>query len=114
MNLTSLTKKIGADILTGAANADTEIEHVYAGDRISDMLAQSTPRTLVVTNLTGAQLLRVAELMDIPAICLVGGVQPDPDMRAAAEGRGLVVLISPVDMFETCGRIYQALGRLGA
>jgi len=85
------------------------VERVYAGDRISDMLEQASDTTLVVTNLMGASLLRVAQLMDIPAVCLVNGKEPDPAMKEAAERQGTALLVSPFDMFETCGRLYAAL-----
>jgi hypothetical protein len=47
--------------------------------------------------------------MDVPAICLVGGLKPDAEFVSAAESHGTVVMASPAGMFETCGRIYQCL-----
>ena len=108
MRLDDLAGRIEARILTDAAAA-RPIEHVYAGDRISDLLSHASDSTLLVSNLSGAQLLRLAELMDVPAICLVGGQRPDADFVAAAQSHGTVVMVSPSGMFETCGRIYECL-----
>ena len=36
------------------------------------------PDTLLVTSLNNNQLIRVAELMDVPGICLVSGWTADP------------------------------------
>jgi hypothetical protein len=63
----------------------------------------------VVTNLVGVSLMRVAELADIPAICLLNGREPEPPMRQGAERLGIVLFVSPFDMFETCGRLYGAM-----
>jgi len=107
--LSDLIKWIDAEILTGVAARDAEIETVYAGDRISDLLSQGREGTLLVTNLTGVHLLRVAELMDVPALCLLGDVFPEAELTQAAKSRGTVLLVSRFGMFETCGRLYQRL-----
>jgi ADP-heptose:LPS heptosyltransferase len=109
MVIRELAERIGARIATGEDRAEATIDGVCAGDRISDLLAQSGGTSLVVTNLVGSSLLRVAELMDIPAICLVSNAEPEPAMREAAGRQGIVLLVSPADMFETCGRLYRVL-----
>jgi hypothetical protein len=109
MLIRELAGRIGARIVTGEDRADAPIDAVCAGDRISDLLAQTCGTSLVVTNLVGSSLLRVAELMDIPAICLAGNTEPEPAMKEAAERQGIVLLVSPLDLFETCGRLYGVL-----
>jgi hypothetical protein len=54
-------------------------------------------------------MLRVAELMDVPGICFVGGVEPDAEVVALARENGTLLMVSPDAVFETCGRIYQHL-----
>ncbi|NLW50272.1 MAG: hypothetical protein GXY85_05435 [Candidatus Brocadiaceae bacterium] len=109
MRIQDLSERIGARIVSGEATLEVSIDGVCAGDRISDLLAQASSSCLLVTNLVGPSLLRVAELMDVPAICLVGGMEVEPVMKKTAEQQGLVLLVSPCDMFETCGRLYRAL-----
>ena len=82
------------------------IAHVLAGDRISDLLDESSTSTLVVTNLASRQLLELADLMDVPAVCFLRGVEPDEALARAAVERGTALLVSPADMYETCGRIW--------
>jgi len=110
MELRELAARIGARMIGGNDRPIITIKRVYAGDRISDMLAQESEGTLVVTNLVGTPLLKAAELMDLPAICLVNGTTRAPDMEQAAERHGIVLLISPFDMFGTCGRLFLAMG----
>ena len=113
MELRELAARIGARMIGGDDCPTITIRRVYAGDRISDMLAQESEGTLVVTNLVGTPLLRVAELVDLPAICLVNGTTRAPDIDQPAERHGVVLLISPFDMFGTCGRLFLAMGGNG-
>ena len=106
MTLADLTRIINAKVMVSGAILDAEIKRVYAGDRISDLLNQGDTETLLVTNLTGVHILRAAELMDVPAICLLNGVSPEAELITAAERNTVVLLVSPYDMFETCGRLY--------
>jgi hypothetical protein len=77
-----LARRIGARVVAGVRPGRT-VDRVYAaqygpvrGDRISDLLTHASQTTLLVTNLSSALLACVAELMDVPAICLVGGQDP--------------------------------------
>jgi len=107
MKLGELAGQIGATIQAGRREqASVEVERVYAGDVISDLLREASDTTLLVTSLSSLQLLRVAELMDVPGICFVNGRLPDPELVAAAAARGILLLVSQAGMFETCGKLY--------
>ncbi len=109
MKLLELAVKIGASILTNGTGTDAEVHRVYAGDRISDLLDQAGEDTLLVTNLACAQLMDLADLMDSPGVCLVNNCPPDEAALAAAARKGLLIMRSPVGIYETCGRMYQVL-----
>jgi hypothetical protein len=83
------------------------VDRVYAGDRISDLLTHASPRTLLVTNLPSALVACVAELMDVPAICLVGGQAITPEIIAKAKAQGMFLMVSSADLYETCGRVHR-------
>jgi len=107
MRLDTLAERIGATLVVGPAEESVEIDHIYAGDRMSDLLSEVTDGTLVVTNLSHMMLMRPIELMDVPGLCLVNGAAPDAELVDAAKQHGAAVLVSPYGMFETCGRLYQ-------
>ena len=109
MKLEELATSIGARIVTPGREGGTEIAKIYAGDRVSDLLNEASDRTLLVSNLASVQLLRVAELMDVPGICFVNDVEPDADVVDLARQNGTLLLVSPAGVFETCGLIYQVL-----
>jgi hypothetical protein len=110
MNLRELVEHLGAVTLTPGVSLDVPVDRVYAGDRMSDLINAAGPGMLLVTNLDGAQLLRVAELMDVAGVCLARGAAPKPETVAAAAAQGVVLLASPGDLFETCGLLYERIG----
>ena len=109
MKLEDLAQEIGARLVTPGRQGGTEITRIYAGDRVSDLLNEASDKTLLVSNLASIQMVRVAELMDVPGICFVGGVEPETEVVELAESTGTLLLVSPVGVFETCGLIYRHL-----
>jgi redox-sensing transcriptional repressor len=108
MRLDELALRIGAKVLTPGP-ADAQVTKIYAGDRVSDLLNEASRKTLLVTNLANLQMVRVAELMEVPGICFVDGVEPESDMVDLALRNHTMLMVSPVGVFETCGLIYQLL-----
>jgi hypothetical protein len=109
MKLEELIKVIDARIIRPGRKETAEITRVFAGDKMSALLEQAGPETLLVTSLANAQLACVAELMDCPVLCLVGEADPDPSLLEAADRGATAVLVCPFDMFETCGRLHRRL-----
>jgi redox-sensing transcriptional repressor len=109
MKLEVLAQRIAARVLTPGASESTEIAKVYAGDRVSDLLNEASDKTLLVTNLANLQMMRVAELMDVPGICFVDGIDPGPEIIELARANRTMIMVSSLGVFETCGLIYQIL-----
>ena len=109
MKLEQLAQEIGAHIEIPPSPNRNDINVVYAGDRMSDLLAAATDHTLLVTHIANRGLLSLIELMDIPAVCLVNGATPEETVLDAAREVSTGILVSPWDLYETCGRLYAAL-----
>jgi hypothetical protein len=109
MKLDELAEKIGAKVLNPGKSANREIGRIYAGDKMSDLLNEASDSTLLVTNLANPQLLRIAEIMDIPGICLLNDVIPNPELMKKAVEYGATIIVSSDGMSETCGRLNQVL-----
>ena len=107
--LSDLAKRLGAEIIQGKRAGKRRIGRVYAGDRVSDLLNQASDTTLIVTNLANSSVVRLIELMDVPGVCLLNGVQPEPDLVRAAKEHDAAIVISPNDMFQTCAKLHQIL-----
>lgn len=109
MRLEYLAQRIGARVLTPGLGENAEVTRIYAGDRVSDLLNEASEKTLLVTNLANLQMVRVAELMEVPGICFVDGVDPGQEIVDLATENGTLLMVSPAGVFETCGLIYQFL-----
>jgi hypothetical protein len=108
MLATELAERIGAKVVAVGA-PQVAVARVYAGDRVSDLLIHASDRTLLVTNLTGAQVLRLAEVTELACICFVNGTAPPLPLANQASGSNVVVMVSPHGLYETCGRLYAAM-----
>ncbi|MDD4364845.1 MAG: DRTGG domain-containing protein [Synergistales bacterium] len=109
MKVQKLAELLGAKVLCGAEKLETaEVDYVYAADLMSDVLAFALPGTLLLTGLTNIQIIRTAQMLDLPAILFVRGKHPQEETVRLASQVGLPLLISDKSMYETSGIIFQA------
>ena len=101
MKIEELATLGGMQLISPGKNPAAEVFRVFAADTMSELIAHALPGTLLVTHLDNAQLARVAELMDAPAICLVDGVRPGRELLEAAAGAGAAVLVSALGLAQT-------------
>jgi hypothetical protein len=113
MNLSELALKINARLYPPVGECCAEITGIHAADTMSSLIAHASPDTLIVTSLNNSQLIRIAELMDAPGLCLVGGQQPSPDLVARARETGAAIMVSPHGLEET-RRLLEACLSVGA
>lgn len=107
MTLKEIADIIDAEIIVGDDLVD---ENVVAGcgcDLMSDVLSFIKSDTLLLTGLTNAQVVRTAEMADIPAICFVRDKSPMDETIKLASEIGITLLKSNLPLFEACGRLYQ-------
>ncbi len=108
MRVEDLALRIDARLHLSAGSTGSEVGQAYAADTMSELIAHAAPDTLLVTSLNNTQLVRVAELMDVPGICLVGGANPGPDLLSLAEAAGTAILVCQDDLEQTCRRLESA------
>ncbi len=110
MQIDELARTAGLTVLVPGPTPDLAVERIGAGDHISRLLNEAAAHTLLVTVLAGTPLLRVAELMGAPAVCLAGGRAPEPAFLREARARGVAVLAAAWPAEETCRRVSACLG----
>ncbi len=111
MKIADLATLAGIEIISPGSSPQAEVSRAYAADTMSELIANASAGTLLLTHLDNAQLGRVAELMDAPAICLLDGARPGPQLLAAAAAAGAAILVSAAGPAETA-RLLE--GRLGS
>ncbi len=108
MKLDAVVQTIQGTVLTTFPYENIEVKSGLASDLMSDVLVLAEPQTLLITGLTNPQSVRTAEMSDIIALLFVRGKHPQPQTIELAEETGIVLVLSPYTMYETCGLLYAA------
>jgi hypothetical protein len=109
MKVSELAARAGMQLTSTVEDADTDVTRVYAADTMSELIAHASSGTLLVTHLDNAQLARVAELMDAPAICIVDREHPGTELLEAAHRAGAAVMVSRRGLAETVRTLQELL-----
>ncbi len=107
MNIIEIIKLLNADIIV--RGEDKEIQKVFAGDRMSDLIHNADEYTLIITHLNQISLVQLFEIFDVPAICLISDTEPVQELVQSAEGKKTYLFVSPFEMYKTCGIVYKML-----
>jgi hypothetical protein len=107
MKLLDIATRLDTHVLHSDGGVD--VSRAVASDRMSDLLEHASPSTLLVTNLATPQLLDMAELMDVPAVCVTSDVAPDGAFLDAARRGRVAVIVSPLGGQESCRRLSDLL-----
>ncbi len=108
MKVNEIAAIIDAEILCGKDKKELEIDSAFGSDMMSDVLAFVNDRAVLLTGLVNAQVVRTAEMMDMPCIVFVRGKKPTEEMVELANERGIVLLATALRMYEACGKLYAA------
>ena len=107
MTIDEIHNAIEADICCCPEESDLDIEIGYAADVMSDVLAFAGPGCVLITGLRNLQVIRTADIQDIPCVVFTRGKIPDPDMIRMADACGLCIMCTELATFTVCGRLYE-------
>lgn len=98
-----ITDGIETTVLHKGKNFDTnEINHVAAGDLMSEVLVVDKEGFIIVTALTSEQVVRTADIVGACGIIIVNGKPPQRGMRELAEESDITILSTRLSLFRTC------------
>lgn len=106
MTIADVKRLLNAEILCGEEYVSKDVHTACGSDLMSDVLAFVKDQSVLLTGLCNPQVIRTAEMMDIICICFIRGKKPEENIIELAKDRGLVVMTSPLRMFEACGELY--------
>ena len=101
-----LLRTLRAEPLVGST--DSVIHGCYAGDLLSDVLANAKPYALWITIQTHRNVVSVAGMKDMAAVLFASGRKPDTAVIAEAEEEGIVLLTTPLTTYEAAGKLWEA------
>ena len=106
MKMSEIASLLGARVLCCEELINHEVHSACGSDMMSDVLAFVKDQAVLLTGLVNPQVIRTAEMMDMRCIVFVRNKMPSDDMIALAADAGIVIMASPMRMFEACGRLY--------
>jgi len=106
LKLTEVLEITGATCVVGEQLDTIEVNHAFASDLMSDVLAMSRPGTLLITGLTTPQIIRTVQMLDLPAILVVRGKKVPQDVADLARTTGIVLLATHDIMYVASGKLY--------
>ncbi len=108
MKLNEALSVLKAEVIWGNGCLDKEIVSACGSDLMSDVLAFTKEKTLLLTGLTNIQVIRTAEMSDLVGIVFVRGKRPGPEVIQLAQIKAIPLMVTNYPMFEACGVLYQA------
>jgi len=106
VRLAAIQDLLQCTVLTGADGLNLEVETAVASDGMSAVLASPHPRALLITGLTNIQSVKTAHVADIAAILYVRGDRPNEKTIELALQKRIVLLGTPLGMFDACGILH--------
>lgn len=109
MRLADVRDLLMADVLVGEELLNqVDVLSVCGSDLMSDVLAFTKDKTLLMTGLVNTQVVRTAEMIDLIGLVFVRGKRPSEEILEMAREQNLPVMATSKPLYESCGILYSA------
>jgi len=106
MKLRQVVESLHLSLRCGEGRLDQDITGGYAGDLLSDVIANGQAGNLWVTMQVHVNIVAVAVLKELSAIIIVNGRQPADETVKKAGEENVPILSSTLPAFEVAGKLY--------
>lgn len=114
MNLNQISEQLNLTLLTEAkALENIQVASVYTSDLLSCVMAGAKPASLWITLQAHMNVIAVANLLEISAVILSEGADPDPAVIQKANEQGVTLFSTPESTYTICGRLWELGLRAG-
>jgi len=109
ITIKKIKEALEARILEGEGSLEATIEHIYASDLMSDVLAFGKSNSILLTGLATKQSVISALMADFKGVIFLRGKLPKDGSDIFAKDKNMVLLSTRLDMYEACVRIYETM-----
>ena len=74
---------------------------------MSDLLKNPKEGAVLMTGLTSIQAIKTSLIAGMAAIVFVRGKKPESEIVAYARAHEVPILLTPFNMYSSCGRLFQ-------
>lgn len=106
MMLKELAAKLELSCVTELT--DKEITGVYISDMVSDVIANAKAGNLLVTLQVHNNVIAAANLVDVAAVLLTQGKQPDENVVKMANKAQIPIFTTGLNRWQVVTRLYEA------
>jgi predicted transcriptional regulator len=107
MKIRDIVKILGLKVISGEKFLEREVTGGYAGDLLSDVLANSKKGYIWVTLQIHQNIIAVACSKELSGIIIVNGRKPEEETLKKANEEKIPVMISNLLTYEVAGRLYE-------
>jgi anti-sigma regulatory factor (Ser/Thr protein kinase) len=105
VEIKTIKDALDASVIVGQEKLDAVIEHIYASDLMSDVLAFGKPDSILLTGLATQQAVISAHMAEFKGVVFIRGKNPKDGSESFARENQLVLLSTQLDMYDACARI---------
>lgn len=105
MEIKKIREALEAEVIAGKDKLEEVVEHIYASDLMSDVLAFGKPCSILLTGLATQQAVISAHMAEFRGVVFIRGKKPKDGSEKFAHDNNLVLLSSQLDMYDACIRI---------
>ncbi len=107
MKIRDIVKTLGLKVISGEKFLEREVTGGYAGDLLSDALANSKKGNIWITLQIHQNIIAVASSKELSGIIIVNGRKPEEETLKKAKEEKIPVMISNLLTYEIAGRLYE-------
>lgn len=111
MKVNELVSALNLKVLSGANGLDREIDGCYVSDLLSDVMGNAEMNNVWVTLQTHKNVMAIASLKELACVILVKGQTAAEDTLEQSNEEGIPFLSTPMQTYETVGKIYELLNK---
>ena len=108
MNLAEIIEKLNLVVLTEPADFSEVVPTCgYSSDLLSCVMAGAKARSLWITLQAHMNVVAIAALLEISAVIITEGAQPEAATLAKAKDQGIIILSTPLPTFAVIGKLWE-------
>jgi serine kinase of HPr protein (carbohydrate metabolism regulator) len=107
MKISDIVRTLGLEVVSGDELLEGEVTGGYAGDLLSDVLANSEKDYVWITLQIHQNIIAVASSKELSGIIIVNGRKPEEETLKKAKEEKMPVMISNLLTYEVAGRLYE-------
>jgi predicted transcriptional regulator len=109
MKVSQIVSALSLTVSAGSRGLDAEVTGGYSSDMLSCAMAGAAQGNLWVTLQGHLNVVAVAALNELTGVIVTEGKPVSPEALSKANDEGIPILMTRLDTFEVCGRLWELL-----